>query len=114
MGELRRVPSASQPQAGQDLRTLLEAPLRRPLLVVVPFVVFSVAAVATSFAVHKKYRSSTLILVDSDKIPDSFVPQAQGEESRKRLYTLNQEILSRTRLEKVINELDPYPAQRLK
>ena len=112
VAELRRVPNASQPQAGQDLRALLEAPLRRPLLVLVPFVVCVVAALITSFVMPKKYRSSTLILVDSDKIPDSFVPQAQGDEGRKRLYTLNQEILSRTRLEKVINELDPYPAAR--
>jgi polysaccharide biosynthesis transport protein len=114
MAELRRVPPASQAVAAQDLRALLEAPLRRPLLVVIPFVVCVVAALATSFLMPKKYRSSTLILVDSDKIPDSFVPQAPGDESRKRLYTLNQEILSRTRLEKVINELDPYPAVRNK
>lgn len=114
MAELRRVTPASQAAPGQDLKVLLEAPLRRPWLVAGPFVVCVLAAVVASLVVPAKYRSSTLILVDSDKIPDSFVQQGAADESRKRLYTLNQEILSRTRLEKVINEIDPYPAARAK
>jgi polysaccharide chain length determinant protein (PEP-CTERM system associated) len=46
-------------------------------------------------------------------MPDSFVPKMATETMDKRLHTLRQEILSRTRLEQVIKELDPYPGWTL-
>jgi protein tyrosine kinase modulator len=39
------------------------------------------------------------------------VPRARGEDTSPRLFTIKQEILSRTRLERVLKELDPYPDQ---
>ncbi len=92
----------------QDLLEYLEIPLRRPWHVVVPFVLLVAAAVAASYLLPKKYRSSTLILVESEKVPDAFVASMATERTTKRLQTIRQEILSRTRLERVINELQPY------
>jgi protein tyrosine kinase modulator len=92
----------------QDLLEYLEIPLRRPWHVVIPFVLLVTAAVATSYVLPKKYRSSTLILVESEKVPDAFVASMATERTTKRLQTIRQEILSRTRLERVINELQPY------
>lgn len=96
---------------GLTFRTLqeyLEVPLRRPLLVVVPLVVTLVAAVAASFAMSKKYRSSTLILVESEKVPENFVAKMSTESMERRVKTMRQEVLSRTRLEQVIAEENPY------
>jgi polysaccharide chain length determinant protein (PEP-CTERM system associated) len=94
--------------AGQELRRLVEAPLRRPRHVLVPFALVLAAAVGLSFVLPKRYVSSTLILVAPDKLPESFVPTMATERIAKRLQTMRQEILSRTRLERVARELDPY------
>jgi polysaccharide chain length determinant protein (PEP-CTERM system associated) len=92
----------------RDLSEYLEAPLRRPLLVVVPFVLITVLAVCVSFALTKKYKTSTLILVESEQVPQSFAGRQDSTNQKPRLLTIQQEILSRTRLEQVIRELDPY------
>lgn len=82
--------------------------LRRPWHIAVPFTAVLVLAVAASFIVPRKYRSSTLILVESERVPDTVVRRIAAETAGKRLQTIRQEILSRTRLETVIKELDPY------
>jgi polysaccharide chain length determinant protein (PEP-CTERM system associated) len=107
--DLRRVHAAPLPPP-TDVRNLLEAPFRRPWLVVVPFVLVVAVAVAASFLVQAKYRSATLILIESETVPEAFVTRV-ATERRHRGDTLKQEILSRTRLERIIRELDPYPAE---
>jgi succinoglycan biosynthesis transport protein ExoP len=102
------VESSPARSAGQELRRLVEAPLRRPGHVLVPFVLVLGAGIALSFVLPKRYVSSTLILVAPDKLPESFVPTMATERIAKRLQTMRQEILSRTRLERVARELDPY------
>jgi polysaccharide chain length determinant protein (PEP-CTERM system associated) len=102
------VESSPARSAGQELRRLVEAPLRRPRHVLVPFVLVLGAGIALSFVLPKRYVSSTLILVAPDKLPESFVPTMATERIAKRLQTMRQEILSRTRLERVARELDPY------
>jgi polysaccharide chain length determinant protein (PEP-CTERM system associated) len=93
---------------GRDVREYLEIPLRRPWHVAIPFVLVLVAAVATSYILPPRYRSSTLILVESEKVPESFVGQVATERVGRRLLTVKQEVTSRTRLETVVRELDPY------
>ena len=63
-----------------------------------------------SAVLPKMYRSSTFILVESEKVPDSVVPRmVANERSERRMQTIKQEILSRTRLEQVIKDTNPYP-----
>jgi polysaccharide chain length determinant protein (PEP-CTERM system associated) len=102
------VEATSARSAGQELRRLVEAPLRRPWHVLVPFFVIVALAVGLSLVLPKRYLSSTLILVAPDRLPESFVPTMATERIAKRLQTMRQEIMSRTRLEKVARELDPY------
>jgi len=100
-------PPPSRPR--REILEYLEIPLRRPLHVLIPVVLIIVAALGLSYYVPKRYWSSTVILVESEKMPESFVPKMATETMGKRLHTLRQEILSRTRLEQVLRELDPYP-----
>lgn len=93
----------------ETLRRLAEAPLRRPLLVLVPWLAVFAVSVAALFLLPKRYRSSTLILVESEKVPDSFVPRVATQDTRGRLEAIWPEIQSRTRLERVLAETRPYP-----
>jgi polysaccharide chain length determinant protein (PEP-CTERM system associated) len=99
---------AEQPYSLREVRRLVEAPLRRPLLVVVPLLSILAVAVTLSFVLPPRYSSSTLILVAPDQMPNSLVPSIGTERVGRRLRTLRQEIQSRTRLEMVARELDPY------
>lgn len=104
-----------EPERPFGLRTpheYMEVPLRWRLFVIVPTVVVFVAAVAASFILPKRYRSSTLILVESEKVPDSFVQKMATETMSRRMQTIQQEVLSRTRLERVIQDTNPYPGRR--
>jgi len=92
----------------RELQRLAEAPLRRPWLVIIPFLLSVVVAVAVSFVLTPRYRSSTLILVAPEQMPSNFVPQMSTERVARRLQTLRQEVQSRTRLEMVAREFDPY------
>jgi succinoglycan biosynthesis transport protein ExoP len=107
----RIAPVAPRPQV--PLRQFLEAPLRRPLTVVLPLLAVLAVTIAVSLLLPKKYKSATLILVEWEKMPESFLPRGASDEgSSRRLQTLQPEILSRTRLERVIAETTPYPTIR--
>jgi polysaccharide biosynthesis transport protein len=58
------------------------------------------------------YRAEALVLVDSQKIPERFVSTTVTAEVQDRLTTISQEILSGTRLNKVIADFNLYPEQR--
>jgi len=101
-------PGHAQPYSVRELQRLAEAPLRRPWLVVVPLVLLLATALGASFLLPPRYRSSTLILVAPEQMPTSFMPQMTTEKVTRRLQTLRQEVQSRTRLETVARDLDPY------
>jgi len=92
-----------------QIRHLLHSPLRRPLLVLVPWVAILLLAVAALFVLPKQYRSTTLVLMESEKVPDSFVPKVATEDNARRIDNIRAEILSRTRLESVLDAARPYP-----
>ena len=57
----------------------------------------------------ESYRSSTLILVESQKIPEDYVKALIGPSIEERLSSLQQQVMSRTLLNQVIREFDLYP-----
>ena len=75
----------------------------------IPFCVILSVALVLGVKFPRKYRSATLILVEPNKVPDYFVTPMASETVDKRLQTIRQVILSRTRLEKMLNEVKPDP-----
>jgi len=109
------VRTANEPMEGEDgirwsqVRHFLYAPLRRPILVAVPWAGILALSVAALFVLPKKYMSSALVLVESEKVPESFIPRVATRDAGQRLEAVRPEILSRTRLERVLAETKPYP-----
>jgi polysaccharide chain length determinant protein (PEP-CTERM system associated) len=100
--------SVRRDSLAQDLLSYVEIPIRRPLQVLIPLVAVLAVAVVLVFKLPRQYRTATLILVEQQEVPKSFV-QTTEDPGRPRLLTIRQEILSRTRLEQIIKELNPYP-----
>jgi polysaccharide chain length determinant protein (PEP-CTERM system associated) len=75
----------------------------------VPLFLCVLGAVIATLVLPKRYMSMTLILVETKEVPDSVVPKLVTQNAKKRLTTISQQILSRTRLERVVRDVDPYP-----
>jgi polysaccharide chain length determinant protein (PEP-CTERM system associated) len=100
------------PEKPFNIHDYLEIGLRRKWYIIIPFI-FSIIV---SFGVYKYlpkiYRATTLILVQPQRVPESYVRPTNTDSIAGRLNTISQEILSRTRLEKVIQELNLYSELR--
>lgn len=88
---------------------LVRIALRRKWLILVPFVLCSAGAVFVSKHLPNEYRSETLIMLMPQRVPDSYVKSTVTGKIEDRLATLNDQILSRSRLEPIITELNLYP-----
>jgi len=55
-----------------------------------------------------EYEASTLILIDPQKIPNSFVQSTVSMSVGSRLSTINQQLMSSTRLQRIIDTYDLY------
>jgi len=91
-----------------DIQSYFKMGLRRKWYIIIPLTL----SVIISFGVYKYlpkvYRASTVILVQAQKVPESYVRPTLVEPVTERLNTISQEILSRSRLETVINEFNLY------
>jgi polysaccharide chain length determinant protein (PEP-CTERM system associated) len=55
------------------------------------------------------YRSSTVILIEQQKVHENYVPSVVGGSAAERVSTITQQVLSRTNLQKVIDEFYLFP-----
>src|SRR5579864_2096119 len=90
----------------------LQVLMHRKWLVLAVWVLFSAITAGIALKLPDVYMSETLILVDPQKVPDAYVKSTVTGDVRNRLGTLSQQILSETRLQKIINALNLYPAEK--
>ena len=76
------------------------------------FAVISAGTAVYSYRLPDIFTSDTLILVDPQKVPESYVRSTVTGDIRNRLGTLSQQILSATRLQKIIDTLNLYPQEK--
>lgn len=91
---------------------ILRIAWRRKWVIAAPFVIVTVAAILFTSTLPDKYRSETVILVVPQRVPESYVRSTITLTIGERLQTLQQQILSRSRLEPIIKEFDLYPEER--
>ncbi|HTK89145.1 MAG TPA: XrtA system polysaccharide chain length determinant [Verrucomicrobiae bacterium] len=100
------------PQKGAAVERLRAAWGRRKWLAILVFAVPCVAAVTAIFSLPTFYRSTVLVMVERQQVPETFVPSTVTSEIETRLHTISQEILSRSRLEGLIARFNLYPSER--
>ncbi len=67
---------------------------------------------ATAILLPKKYTSETLVLVDQPRVPTEYVKPVVTDDLNHRLASMQEQILSRTRLEPIIEKFGLYADQR--
>jgi polysaccharide chain length determinant protein (PEP-CTERM system associated) len=78
---------------------------RRKWWLGLPWVAIFIGAALWSFSLPDIYRASTLILVEAQQVPEAYVKATVSSPVQERLRTITQQIMSRTRLERVVAEL---------
>ena len=85
---------------------------RRKWLIAVPLVLAAVGTFIYSSTLPNRYRSEALVLIIPQQIPEDFIRPTVEETVTARLDLMRQQILSRTRLERIIEEFDLYREER--
>src|SRR5271154_3628712 len=66
-------------------------------------------AYGVSWVLPSRYKSQTTVLVQEQTVPSDFVKPVDTTEIGQRLSSMQQQILSRTRLEPVIRQFGLFP-----
>ena len=96
------------PKAGLDVQYVINALQRRFWYVVLPFFLIFLSLVVYCIRAPRVYKATTVILVEPQKVPGEYVSSTVTIDLDSRLRTITPQINSRTRLEKIINDLDLY------
>ena len=108
------MPSAANTKApeGPGLQHYLEVLRRRRMLFLVPLFAGWLAVWGASWILPPRYKSSTLILVEQPTMPKDYVVPNVSENLQQRLQSITQQILSRSRLLHIVDELNLYSTER--
>jgi len=99
---------------GQELTvdSILKLLWRRRWLLIVPSFLGVFGGLLYSRSQPSLYRSDAVIQVVPQRVPESYVSSTVTERVEDRLRALSQQVLSRTQLEKLINEFSLFPEER--
>ncbi len=80
---------------------------RRAKIILIPMLLAPLAGFLVSYAFPAKYTAQSLILVEGQKVPESMVQPVVSEDLTARIATLQQQVLSQSRLQPVLEKLYP-------
>jgi protein tyrosine kinase modulator len=86
---------------------------RRWWIVVIPALILPIITYGISHLVQPRYVSQTLVLIEQQKVPDSYVKPVVTEDLNARLASMKEQILSRSRIQPIIERLDLYGSSKM-
>jgi polysaccharide biosynthesis transport protein len=91
-----------------DLEQYLGLVRRRHLQFLIPLFLGWLLVWGSSWILPRRYRSGTLILVEQPTMPKDYVTPNVNDDLQERLQSITQQILSRTRLLRIIDQMNLY------
>ena len=82
---------------------VIDIVIRRRWVIMAPLFFALIIGIALAIKLPKVYEAKTLILVESQRVPQNYVQSIVTEDTAQRINTISQQILSRTNLEKIID-----------
>ena len=83
---------------------ILEIIIRRRWFILIPFCITLTLGLLHTLTAGKTYEASTLILVQPQRVPTNYVRSVVTSTINERISTISQQILSRSNLEKIIDQ----------
>ncbi|MGE0083132.1 MAG: GumC family protein [Desulfococcaceae bacterium] len=78
--------------------------LKKRWLMIIPFCISMIAGIYLSATLPKIYKADTLIIVEPKSVPDKFVPSIYPQDPQEQIITIEQQIKSRSNIEKLMEE----------
>jgi polysaccharide biosynthesis transport protein len=94
---------------GFDLQHYLGIIRRRHMQFLIPLLAGWLVVWGASWLLPSRYRSSMAILVEQPTMPRDYVTPNVNDDLQNRMQSLTQQILSRSRLSHIIDQLNLYP-----
>jgi polysaccharide chain length determinant protein (PEP-CTERM system associated) len=82
--------------------------LRRKWLLLTTAALGGAVGLVLAVVIPARYTSHTMVLVEEPVVPDSYVKPVVSEDLNQRLASMQGEILSRTRLQELVEQFNPY------
>jgi len=101
-----------KPGEGINLQQYVDVIRRRHMYFLIPFFLGWLMVWSASWVLPSVYKSGTLILVEQPSMPKDYVTPNVTDDLQARLQSITQQILSRTRLLHIIDELNLYASSR--
>jgi polysaccharide chain length determinant protein (PEP-CTERM system associated) len=95
-----------------NLDDYLEILRRRWWVILIPTLVVGVGAYVRSLFLANQFTSRTLVLVEQQKVPESYVKSVVAGDIGERLGTMQEQILSRTRLQPIIEKFGLFKDEK--
>jgi protein tyrosine kinase modulator len=89
----------------QDYTTILK---RRWWIIAIPAIIFPIVGYGITFLIQPQYVSQTLVLVEQQKVPESYVKAVVTEDLSGRLASMKARITSRSRLQPIIERFNLF------
>ena len=89
-----------------NIECYMNLAVRRKWWIILPVLLSILAGAVYIKITPKSYEANTLILVQAQKVPTSYVRSTLTESLESRLHTITQQVYSRTNLEKIIEQFD--------
>ncbi len=87
---------------------ILDIIVRRKWILIIPLCVSLTIGLFITLTMNKTYEASTMILVQPQKVPSDFIRSVVSADINQRISTISQQILSRSNLEKIIDQFGLY------
>lgn len=88
--------------------------LRRRWVIIIPFCLSMIIGIYFALTLPRIYSSSTLILIQPQKVPKDYVRSVVSSGIESRINTISQQIISRTNLEKIIEQFNLFSGPEYK
>lgn len=95
-------------QSNKGFHDILEIGYRRKWLIIIPLLLGTGIGGGIAFSLPPIFKSSTLIMVEQQKVPEAYVKATDETPIESRLNTISQQIMSRTKLEQIITDFNLY------
>ena len=92
----------------KNLNDIVEIVKRRKWGIVLPALIVFVVAAITALVLPPVYKSTSTILIEEQEIPREYVTTTVTSYAEQRLQTINQRVMSSTKLLEIINRFNLY------
>ncbi len=86
---------------------------RRGWIVLIPLLILPILAYSFSYTIPPQFMSQTLVLIDSQKVPDTLVKPVIAQDLDSRLSSMKEQILSRSSIQPIVERYNLYGDRKM-